>query len=464
MSDSNSNSNSITVTLVDAVSGQSESLPVPSTTTVQELCEWSKGIFGLSGDNVQLYKDGAVLQPPTASLLEAGIRHGDLVATRAASAPASSMSASASAAPLRPVPSARATTAAQTAPAAAGGGLDFSSLLLQGGGGGGGGTINAAAPSAQQQQQQLQQKPPDPIYYAGMHLNDAMGYNPHPHAFCTLVLTKEHLFKELNYHSPRLAEKIKGQPLDKAVQIWRGEMVKGGIQQAVQASTKFHQENTMKEKLHQNPNDSEARAYFNNQERQTLVDTQYRQMKEEYPEALGRVLMLYVDTKINDHPIQAFCDSGAQSTIMSKKIAEQCGLSDYIDTRFEGTAVGVGTGKILGRIHMVQLQIGDYYFPCSVTVMDDPAPGASEMPFLFGLDMMKRHTCQIDLERGCLKFRLAPGEYMETPFLHEKDLDESKGGTQGFNAEKANQELVDLDRKREAQEDDKKGDDKMDSS
>jgi hypothetical protein len=443
--------NNITVTLVNTVSGQSESLPVPSTTTVQELTEWSKGIFGLSGDNVQLFKDGAVLQPPTASLEQAGIKHGDLVATqvpRAASAPSASRPAA---------PSAR-----QTAPASAGG-LDFSSLLQGGGGGGGGSAAGSTQQQQQQQEQQQEQKPPDPIYYAGMHLNDAMGYNPHPHAFCTLVLTKEHLFKELNFHSPKLAEKLKGQPLEKAVQIWRGEMVKGGIQQAMQASTKFHQENTMKEKLKVDANDSEAKAYFGAKERQKLVDTQYQQMKEEYPEALGRVLMLYVDTKINGHPIQAFCDSGAQSTIMSKKIAEQCGLSDYIDTRFEGTAVGVGTGKILGRIHMVQLQIGDYYFPCSVTVMDDPAPGASEMPFLFGLDMMKRHTCQIDLERGCLKFRLAPGEYMETPFLHEKDLEESKGGTQGFNAEKANQELVDLDRKREAQEDDK-GIDKMDSS
>jgi hypothetical protein len=423
-------SESITVTLVDTASGQSESLPVPPTTTVQELSEWSKGIFGLSGD-VRLYKDGAPLAPPTASLQQAGIRHGDLVAAqvaRAASAP--------------PVP-------APVAPAASGG-LDFSSLL-------GGPAAPNAAPSSQEQ------KPPDPVYYAGMHLNDAMGYNPHPHAFCTLVLTKEHLFKELNYHSPRLAEKLKGQPIDKAVTIWREEMVKGGIQQALTASKKYHQENTMKDRLTQNPNDTEAVAYFGKQERQKLVDMQYQQMKEEYPEALGRVLMLYVDTKINGHPIQAFCDSGAQSTIMSKKIAEQCGLSDYIDTRFEGTAVGVGTGKILGRIHMVQLQIGDYYFPCSVTVMDDPQKGASEMPFLFGLDMMKRHTCQIDLERGVLKFRLAPGEYMETHFLHEKDLDETKGGTKGFNAERANEELVELERKREAQEEDEDGN-KMDSS
>lgn len=444
-------SESITVTLVDTTTGHSESLPVPSSTTVHELCEWSKGIFGLSGD-VHLYKDGAVLAPPTASLQQAGIRDGDLVASqvaRAASAPPvpSALPASHSFTPV----------AAASLAASGGGRLDFSSLLLQGGGGTGG-TASAASST-----QQAEEKPPEPVYYAGMHLNDAMAYNPHPHAFCSLILTKEHLFKELNYHSPRLAEKLKDQPLDKAVQIWRGEMVKGGIQQAMQASTKFHKENTMKERLTVNPNDTEAVAYFGNKERQKLVDMQYQQMKEEYPEALGRVLMLYVDTKINGHPIQAFCDSGAQSTIMSKKIAQQCGLSDYIDTRFEGTAVGVGTGKILGRIHMVQLQIGDYYFPCSVTVMDDPVGGASEMPFLFGLDMMKRHTCQIDLERGVLKFRLAPGEYMETPFLHEKDLDETKGGTQGFNAERANQELVDLDRKREAQEDNEDPN-KMDSS
>jgi DNA damage-inducible protein 1 len=126
---------------------------------------------------------------------------------------------------------------------------------------------------------------------------------------------------------------------------------------------------------------------------------------------------------------------------------------------------GVGTGKILGRIHIVELKIGHGHFPCSVTVMDDATmPMANgneetkgkEMDFLLGLDMLKRHTCSIDLEQGKLKFRLAPGQYLETPFLHEKDLDESKGGTKGFDAEKANEEL------RKAQEKfEKKGVDKM---
>jgi hypothetical protein len=129
-------SESITVTLVDTASGSSESLPVTGSTTVQELSEWSKGLFGLSGD-IHLYKDGTRLAP-SASLQQAGVQHGDLVAAqvpRAAVAP--------------PV----------AAPAS--GGLDFSSLLQQQGG--------PAAPNVAG----VSTQPPDPVYYPGMHLNDA---------------------------------------------------------------------------------------------------------------------------------------------------------------------------------------------------------------------------------------------------------------------------------------------------
>jgi hypothetical protein len=78
---------------------------------------------------------------------------------------------------------------------------------------------------------------------------------------------------------------------------------------------------------------------------------------------------------------------------------------------------------------------------------EDGKPKPKDMDFLLGLDMLKRHLCSIDLEQGKLKFRLAPGKYLETPFLHEKDLDESKGGTKGFNAEKSNNELMEAQRK-----------------
>ena len=64
--------------------------------------------------------------------------------------------------------------------------------------------------------------------------------------------------------------------------------------------------------------------------------------------------------------------------------AERCGLSGLIDKRFAGIAKGVGTGKIVGRIHMVQSQLGGQFLPCSVSVIDGEGPD-----MLLGLDMLR---------------------------------------------------------------------------
>tara|TARA_B110000285_G_C15017087_1_gene559589 strand:- start:157 stop:450 length:294 start_codon:yes stop_codon:yes gene_type:complete len=65
---------------------------------------------------------------------------------------------------------------------------------------------------------------------------------------------------------------------------------------------------------------------------------------------------------------------------------------NLLDTRFAGMAVGVGSSRILGRIHIADLEIGGTVLPCSFTVLED-----NKVDLLFGLDNLKRHQCCIDL-------------------------------------------------------------------
>jgi len=117
------------------------------------------------------------------------------------------------------------------------------------------------------------------------------------------------------------------------------------------------------------------------------------------PEAFVSVPMLYVACTLNNVPIKAFVDTGAQMTVMTASCVERCGLRDKVDSRFRGVAAGVGAARILGRVHLATLRFGQHTaVDCSITILE-----SNHGPeLLIGLDLMRKYQAIVDLSRNAM--------------------------------------------------------------
>ena len=95
-------------------------------------------------------------------------------------------------------------------------------------------------------------------------------------------------------------------------------------------------------------------------------------------------------------------------------MAESIGILKFLDKRYAGMAIGVGTSKILGRVHAANMEILGKNFVCSFTVLED-----NKVDLLFGLDNLKRHQCSIDLVQNMLHMRNGD---ISVPFLSEGEI------------------------------------------
>ncbi|KJH42141.1 UBA/TS-N domain protein [Dictyocaulus viviparus] len=169
-----------------------------------------------------------------------------------------------------------------------------------------------------------------------------------------------------------------------------------------------------KARLMADPASVEGQRLIHEQIQLENINYSYAQALEYTPEAYIPVHMLYIKMEINGHPVKAFVDSGAQVSIMSEACAQRCKLYHLIDKRFTGTARGVGgTQKFVGKIHSCQVKVEDHFFPCNFDVMAD-----REMDVLLGLNILKRHQCNINLKDNVLEM----GDGTRTSFLSEMEI------------------------------------------
>lgn len=143
--------------------------------------------------------------------------------------------------------------------------------------------------------------------------------------------------------------------------------------------------------------DSRVQEMIAEEIRQKNVEANKEAAMEFSPEVYGKVTMLFIDCKVNGHPVKAFVDSGAQTTIMNVPCAKKCNIMHLLDRQWAGVAHGVGVQNIIGRVHVANIQLGGDFVQSSFSIVEN-----EPLEMLLGLDTLKRHKCKIDLERNAL--------------------------------------------------------------
>eukprot|EP00262_Sarcandra_glabra_P007414 TRINITY_DN20214_c0_g1_i1.p1 TRINITY_DN20214_c0_g1~~TRINITY_DN20214_c0_g1_i1.p1 ORF type:complete len:411 (-),score=94.29 TRINITY_DN20214_c0_g1_i1:201-1433(-) len=238
-----------------------------------------------------------------------------------------------------------------------------------------------------------------------------LSFNPdgsavNPGAFQQHVRRDSQMMAQLLQNDPALVQALLGDDVNSIQNLLRERH-----QQRLQLRRQQEEELAL---MYADPFDVESQKKIEAAIQQKGIDENWAAALEYNPETFARVVMLYVDMEVNGVALKAFVDSGAQSTIISKSCAERCGLLRLLDRRYKGIAHGVGQSEILGKIHVAPIKIGNIFYPCSFMVLD-----ATNMEFLFGLDMLRKHQCIIDLKENVL--RVGGGE-VSVPFLPEKDI------------------------------------------
>lgn len=234
---------------------------------------------------------------------------------------------------------------------------------------------------------------------------------PDPEVYRQSVLATPNLLHQLLHSDSQLAEAI----LSEDITLLRALLTE-------RALIKQREQEKLEEearRLNENPFDPQAQAMIEEKIRQENVIENMEHAIEYHPESFGRIVMLYVNAEVNGNPIKAFVDSGAQQTIMSEDCAKRCNIMRLIDRRWAGIATGVGTAKILGRVHSAPIKIGNAFFPCAFTILE-----GSSLEFLLGLDMLRRHQAILDLKSNVLRI-----QDEVVPFLAEGDIPENLRST-----------------------------------
>ena len=131
--------------------------------------------------------------------------------------------------------------------------------------------------------------------------------------------------------------------------------------------------------------------------REEKIKQNYLQAYTEIPQVFTPTNMIHITAKINNVPVKFLIDTGAQSSILPLSVPTACGLEDLIDEKYSGVLRGVGTDRIMGRIHYLELTFSCGVYPGSFTICKN-----DKLEPILGIDMMQSLGLKLDFVKRVL--------------------------------------------------------------
>ena len=104
--------------------------------------------------------------------------------------------------------------------------------------------------------------------------------------------------------------------------------------------------------------------------RQQRIEENLQYAYQNNPEGFVPYSLLFIECKINNKPVKAMIDTGAQVSILPFSIAKDCEVDYLIDRRWQTVTVGVGVQRSVGRIHALQVQVQGRVWANPFVVLD----------------------------------------------------------------------------------------------
>ncbi|CAO4372204.1 unnamed protein product [Caenorhabditis nigoni] len=134
-----------------------------------------------------------------------------------------------------------------------------------------------------------------------------------------------------------------------------------------------------------------------------------KELRKAYKNATDKLAHFFIETpmphinlKINGFQITALVDTGAQLSIITRSVAEKCGIFQKLDSRFQVDAQGIGgVSQALGKILDVELEFSGYFLPVVLTVFEECSMGCD---LIIGVDILTAYGANVDFKNKCVRF------------------------------------------------------------